>query len=517
MKRYMPQNQLSIKEFSMPFDAELNPNNRWVIMAGIIPWDTFAREYYKHFKTNRGAPTLDARLVLGVVIIKHVMKLDDQGVIEMIQENPYMQYFLGLSAFTHKPVMDSSSLVHIRRRIDLSIFEAMTDELMRRGQKLTESKISSTKKSKGRKKDQDKADQDNHDQNTPSPEVSNKGKLQLDATVADAEIKFPTDLDLLNQGREKAEELIDFLYGELQMNVKPRDYRREARKNYLNLSKKKRKGEKELRKGIKAQINYLKRDVGLINKQLDIAQKLGKSQLFDRHQLKYFYVIQHLLVQQREMFKEKKHSVENRIVSIHQPHIRPIIRGKAKAKVEFGAKINVSLDDGYARIDHFDWNAFNEGVDLPTQVERYREFHGYYPALVQVDKIYLNRENRRWLKERGIQHTGDPLGRKQKVSSQTAYQKRKKRKDCAERNRIEGKFGQGKRGYGLNDIKARTSSTSMSWIGAIVFVMNIIRHMESIPTQIISWLKTILMRMKQLIEMKFTNPTMKYVGFGIIQ
>lgn len=280
----------------------------------------------------------------------------------MIQENPYMQYFLGLSAFTHKPVMDSSSLVHIRRRIDLSIFEAMTDELMRRGQKLTESKISSTKKSKGRKKDQDKADQDNHDQNTPSPELPNKGKASLDATVADAEIKFPTDLDLLNQGREKAEELIDFLYGELQMNVKPRDYRREARKNYLNLSKKKREGEKELRKGIKAQINYLKRDVGLINKQLDIAQKLGKSQLFDRHQLKYFYVIQHLLVQQREMFKEKKHSVENRIVSIHQPHIRPIIRGKAKAKVEFGAKINVSLDDGYARIDHFDWNAFNEGV-----------------------------------------------------------------------------------------------------------------------------------------------------------
>ena len=104
-------------------------------------------------------------------------------------------------------------------------------------------------------------------------------------------------------------------------------------------------------------------------------------------------------------------------------------------------------------MQHFDWNAFNEGVDLPMQVERYREFHGYYPALVQVDKIYLNRENRRWLKERGIQHTGDPLGRKQKVSSQTAYQKRKKRKDCAERNRIEGKFGQGKRGYGLNDIK----------------------------------------------------------------
>jgi SAM-dependent methyltransferase len=119
---------------------------------------------------------------------------------------------------------------------------------------------------------------------------------------------------------------------------------------------------------------------------------------FERRQQKYFFVIQHLLEQQETMYKKKSHQVEDRIVSIHQPHVRPIVRGKAKAKTEFGAKINISLLDGYARVDHFHWDAFNEGQDLQAQVERFRKLTGKYPELVQVDKIYLTRENRRFLK-----------------------------------------------------------------------------------------------------------------------
>ncbi|MFA6335858.1 MAG: transposase [Bacteroidales bacterium] len=102
--------------------------------------------------------------------------------------------------------------------------------------------------------------------------------------------------------------------------------------------------------------------------------------------------------------------------------------------------------------------------------------HGHYPELLQVDKIYLSRSNRNWLKERGIRHTGDPLGRKPKRENISVATKRKQRKESAERNQIEGKFGQGKRGYDLNNIKAKLPVTSMSWIGAIFFVMNLIRH-----------------------------------------
>ena len=240
MKRYKSQSQLSIKELEMPFEADLDPNNRWVILSKVIPWDLFAKEYYKNFKTNRGAPTKDARLVLGVVIVKHYLKLDDEGLIELIQENPYIQYFLGLTAFTSKPVMDPSLLVYIRKRIDLKVFETLTDELIRQGLKIQDKQPL----------EPEREDEQGEDEDNEKPK--NQGKLQLDATVADAEIKYPTDLDMLNASREKAEALIDHLCAELKIKKKPRTYRKKARKDFLNVSKKKRKGEKELRRSARS-------------------------------------------------------------------------------------------------------------------------------------------------------------------------------------------------------------------------------------------------------------------------
>lgn len=471
----------------MPFEADLDTENRWVLLSRVIPWDRFADLYYKNFKTNRGAPTKDARLVLGVVIIKHMLKLDDVGVIEIIQENPYMQYFLGLQVFSKKPVMDPSLLVHIRKRLDLNVFEAMTDELIRKGLGI-------------KAKSQEDTEDESENGNTP-PTPENKGKLQLDSTVADADIKFPTDLDMLNDCREKAEDLIDHICKETSVTERPRTYRKVARKEYLNVSKMKRKTDKALRRALRLQINYVKRDIRIINGLLDINQ--GKP-LFDRHQLKYFFVIQHVLDQQEKMFRDKSNSCQDRIVSIHQPHVRPIVRGKARAKVEFGAKINVGLQNGYARIDRFDWNAYNEGVDLKMQVERYRELNGYYPELLLVDKIYLTRENRAYLKERNIRHTGEPLGRKPVRSPKTAYQKRKARIECAERNQIEGKFGQGKNGYNLNHIRARLSSTSMSWIAAIIFVMNLIRHTRGIVGSVLNLILDNFMKLTYLLTDKFS-------------
>jgi len=141
------------------------------------------------------------------------------------------------------------------------------------------------------------------------------------------------------------------------------------------------------------------------------------------------------------MYKKKTHKIADRIVSLHQPHVRPILRGKDKARVEFGSKLSVSLDRGFAMINKIGWNAYNESGDLKEQVEKYREIHGYYPELVQVDKIYATRENRRWMKERGIRITASPLGRHAKEAPVNYYQKRKKRMEVVERNAIEGKFG----------------------------------------------------------------------------
>lgn len=154
-------------------------------------------------------------------------------------------------------------------------------------------------------------------------------------------------------------------------------------------------------------------------------------------------------------------------MSIHQPQVRPIVRGKSNAYVEFGAKVHVSMMNGMAFLDELSWEAFNEGTRLRNSIEKYKERFGHYPQAILADKIYCNRENRAWLKEIGIQLKANPLGR---PSSAVQNHVRP-----GERNPIEGKFGQAKSAYGLNRIKARLDITSESWIASIFMVLNLIK------------------------------------------
>ena len=130
-------------------------------------------------------------------------------------------------------------------------------------------------------------------------------------------------------------------------------------------------------------------------------------------------MIQHLYDQQWEMYQNKSHRCDHRIVSINQPYVRPIVRGKVNKLTEFGAKLSVSLTrEGVARVDHLRWSAFHEGHDLPSQVEAYRDHHGVYPEVVLGDTIYGSRDNRHYLKARGIRFAGKPLGRPKKVTEE---------------------------------------------------------------------------------------------------
>ncbi|HMS28577.1 MAG TPA: transposase [Saprospiraceae bacterium] len=175
---------------------------------------------------------------------------------------------------------------------------------------------------------------------------------------------------------------------------------------------------------------------------------------------------------QKEMYHTLCHSVENRIVNIHQPYVRPIVRGKQKSKVEFGAKIQVSLMNGFSILDQFDWNAFHEGTTMKQSVENYKRIHGYYPKEVLADKIYCNRENRAWLKDKKIEFRAKPLERPSAVNNHVSP---------GERNPIEGKFGQAKNAYGMDNIKAKLSQTSESWIASIVMVLSLVKLAEVTP------------------------------------
>lgn len=482
MIRYRTNKQMKIWEFKTPFQMNLDPNNRWVILAERLPWDTMAGLYLSKMHSTMGAPTVDARIVIGAVIIKHKLNLSDQETIATIQENVYMQYFLGLEAYTPDKVFDSSLFVKIRERLGAADFDQFVQELIRMEQR-AEKKNSSK--------------QENDDE----PPPTHQGSLKLDATVADAEIKYPTDLDLLNASRQKSEELIDQLSQLLPNQIKPRTYRRVARKEYLQIALKKRKSRKVLRQGIRRQLQYLRRNLGHI----DRLQKQLTDKGLPRREYDYLEVIRQVYGQQQEMYRQRKNSCSHRIVSIHQPHVRPIVRGKAKARVEFGAKLGVSVWNGYARIDRISWEAYNEAEDLKMQVERYRELMGYYPERVLADKIYLNRENREWLKNLRIKVVGKPLGRPSRVS-QSESARRKLAREMAKRNQVEGKFGEGKRRYQLNKIKAKSPQTAESWIAAIFLVLNLARWSRTL-----AWLYikiTILIRLGRVKVSRFVNTGM---------
>ena len=232
-------------------------------------------------------------------------------------------------------------------------------------------------------------------------------------------------------------------------------------RKYLQTAQKKNKTRKAIRKAVGSQLRFLSRDLRSINKLLDTYQHIP----FDPKEYKYFLVITTLYEQQKQMYDARSHSIEHRIVSIHQPHVRPIVRGKSQAKVEFGAKIHVSLIDGISFLDELSWDAFNEGSHMMDYVEKYRKRFGFYPREVLADQIYCTRINRAALKEKGIKLLAKPLGRPSAVSIHLSP---------GERNPIEGKFGQAKTGYGLNRIKARLKQTSESWIASIFLVLNLV-------------------------------------------
>jgi IS5 family transposase len=464
MIKYTSTKQLSIEEFKTPFYFGLDKNNRWARLANQIPWDEFAKIYAKALCEDFGRPALDARIVIGALIIKHKKGLSDEETIEEIRENPYLQFFIGYEEFNHKPPFDPSLFVTLRERLGIDAFE-----------QLNQAFIEGVREAEDLKETKKRKNKDNPDSGeTSSEEPKNQGALILDASVAPQDIKFPTDLDLLNDAREHTERIIDELWESGPGKRKPRTYRNIARKEYLSVAKQKKKSVKVLRAAIRKQLNYNRRNIKTIKKMLKPA--LGKPAPLSHRDLRIFWIVQEIFKQQKQMYDGKVHSVSDRIVSIAQPYVRPMVRGKSKNQTEFGAKISASLVKGNVYLDHLSWGAFNEGKDLISQVERYRDRFGFYPAAVIIDTIYGTRDNRRYLKKLGIEFSGKALGRPPKLTEEEAKQARIKCKAQAGiRNGIEGKFGEGKRKYDLDLVKAKTMRTSESWIAAVFFVMNLAR------------------------------------------
>lgn len=449
--------QHSFLDFNQPMGLHMNPGNRWIKMADRIPWEEFEIKYAKLFPSDTGNVAKPLRMALGVLIIQTKFQYADRELVEQITENPYLQYFIGLPGYQEEAPFDASTLVLFRKRISAEILMEANEYLLAHKD---DGNNGSTPPSSG-----------GTDDNNASKEDINEGTLTLDTTCAPANVRYPQDISLLNEAREKLETIIYRFCKSYGLPLSRR-YRRRARKDYLSFAKSRKPSAKKIRKALRRQLSYVARDIRYLE------QYMGDGYAMADREISLYLTIITLYEQQQYMYDNKTHSVEHRIVSITQPWLRPIVRGKTKAPVEFGAKIELSLDsEGYGRIEKISFEAYNESGSLIKAVERFRERTGHYPKRVLADQIYRTRENRKYCKDHGIRLSGPKLGRpgvNAKVDKKQEYQ------DNTDRIEVERSFSLSKRSYGMGCIVTKLEETQLTSIVLSVFVTNLFKIQKRI-------------------------------------
>ena len=457
--------QIRFDDFNQGCGMQLDKSNEWIRLGDLIPWQELEHLYSVYFPSKTGRPAHSFREALGALIIQQRLNLSDRRLVQAITEGPYLQYFIGLPRFQNKAPFQPTLLVGFRKRLNREILEKCNEVIIRALQEAEEKAKAAAPKKRGRKPADEKPD-----------ENGNLGTAILDATCAPSYIRYPQDFSLLNEAREKIEGMIDWFYKTYGFDKKPRTYRRVARQDYLELAKCKKRTESKIRATVRKMLGYVKRDLGYLAGYMSEGYAMT-----DRKMINTYLVILTLYEQQQYMWENRVHSVEHRIVSLSQPWIRPIVRGKVKAPTEFGAKFEVVLDEhGFARITQFSFEAFNESEKFQEALIHYHERTGRWPKRVLVDQIYRTRANIAFCKERGIRISGPKLGRPQKDDKQNQSDKKTAYKDNTDRIGVERFFSLGKRCNGMGLITTRLEETSVTVISLSVLVTNLFRHTNAL-------------------------------------
>lgn len=461
--------QLGIDDFFLPFGGKLKKDNRWVRMAEIMPWDYIEEVYLESMSQETGRSAFSARIAYGAIYVKEQEDLTDDETVEAIAENPYIQYFLGLKEFRDEPLFNASMMVHFRKRFPVEAL-AKINEYICTGKRPEDEEYNDSNEppmSGGAAGKPNK----NTSKKKLKKQKKNRGKLLMDATVAPADIKYPTDIDLLNKSREHLETAVDILWNEVPHKGHKLPYSaKKARKSYLALSKSKRWTKATCRKAISEQLRYIELAMAQLKKceeQVPVHDELYPRWLKDR-----LSIIPVVYAQQKEMYENGTHTCDDRIVSLQQPHVRPINRGKRPNPTEFGQKLHLSVVDGYTYLERTSWSNFNEGNDLISTAENYKRRFGCYPAAILADRIYQTRKNRNYCTQHGIRLSGPPLGRR-KAGETDAKVQRQIYRDACERNAVEGRNGNAKRRWGLNLIMSKLDETAKTEAALNIIAMNV--------------------------------------------
>ena len=243
--------QISLADFKQPVGMHLKEDNRWVKKAQIIPWTEIEKRYAALFTNRKGNVAKPLRLALGACIIQVEYGYSDEETALQIQENPYLQYFCGYPGYDDSKLpFDPSLMVYFRKRLTPEILGEINELILSMAQK------------------EDNRHDDDDDR-------GNGGTMIVDATCAPSNIRYPQDASLLNEARENAEKLLDELHDPAD-GRKPRTYRTQAHRDFLQFSRSRKKTAKKIRKAVGRQLRYLTRDLAAIEEKLALGMILSE-------------------------------------------------------------------------------------------------------------------------------------------------------------------------------------------------------------------------------------------------
>ncbi len=413
--------------FQQPVDIQLRAfyNTPLGELYQAIPFDDLSKHIPKPKRAVSGKgckPWFDVRGGIGLQILKSYFRCSDALLVEQINGNWQMQMFCGIHLLPNEQIKDEDIVGRWRGYL-------------------------------GRYLDVDKMQISCVQHWKPFMQHTHVGFC--DATVYESYIEYPTDAKLLWKSCCDVLQMIKLS----RKKGKLRDTRinHEKRKSkYLSFAKRRKKGKRLSRKTCKWLLKYLQRLI----EQLD--QLLQKHTIgLSAYQINRLSIINKLKEQQWQLHFGKQAKVPDRIVSLHKPYVRSIIRGKEVKPVEFGAKVNMLQVDGISFIEHLSYDNFNEGTRLQSTIHLQERYFGACHQ-IGADAIYATNANRKYCTENKIATSFIAKGNEGKTKEQKSQMRSILGK--VRSTVMEGSFGNEKNHYQMNKIKAKTEANEKAWI-----------------------------------------------------
>ncbi len=404
-----------------------------------IPFKVLADKFRKKesFVPSGRKPIFTIEGGLGLMFLKHYLKLSDRMLVDRINSDPHLQLFCGKRLSPLTPVRDKDIVGRWRRffaeQLDIDSLQLDLAQYWKR-------------------------------------DLENTQALMDDATCYESAIKYPTDVKLLFDCSE-------WLQGQLLKISKAHGLACPRFNHYYELRERVIKFQRLRRKPAAKRKRLLRSLLLWVDKwQHKIQAILNKGKAFHVKIKDSFYTrlktIRIIYTQQYYMFETGVHKVKHRIVSLYKPYLRPIVRGKERKRVEFGAKVNMSQVDGLNFIEHLNFEAFHEGNRMWQSIARHKKHFGSCKQYAG-DQIYATNRNRRKATKLKLQTSFKRKGRAAKDEVE-----RKKMRSILSKERstrLEGSFGTEKQHYLLGRVRARLEVTEVAWIFFTIHTANVVR------------------------------------------